>query len=134
MNLRIFLQAFVVLLAVSLIGYAFSWIGVNGTVVDSFWKLMALNLGLSIAVAFAAPFIRGIRPGDTLMAVQRKYVNQGDLVQNVMDTFFVTALEKGRVGSKIKVRLANNRRGEGVITALPGTITPASIRLTETEQ
>lgn len=133
MNLRVFAQAFAALLTLSLIAYAFSLAGVPGTLIDSFWKLMAFDVGISLATAYAFPYLRGIRAGDTLMATSQKYVAQGDIVQNIMNNYFVTALENGRINSKIKVRLANNRRGEGIITGLPGTFTPASIRLTESE-
>ncbi len=133
MNLRFLFKSFFALLALSLLGFAFSIVGVPGTPIDSFWKLFALSLGLAMVLGYLQPHVRGVRQGDVLMAVQRRYVSNGDLIQNVMDTYFVTALEDGRLGKKIRVRLANNRRGEGIITGYTGTFTPASIRLTESE-
>ncbi len=133
MNLRIFLQTFVLLLAVSLLGYAFSAIGVPDSPIDSFWKLFAFVLGLSIISAYLLPFIRGVRKGDQLAANVMRHQHNGDIIQQIISSYFVTALEDGRAGQKIRVRLANNRTGEGVITSYAGTLTPAQIRLTESE-
>lgn len=133
MNLRIFLQTFVLLLALSLLGYAFSLIGVQNSPIDSFWKLLAFDLGVAIVAAYLLPFIRGVRKGDQLAANVMRHAHNGDILQAIVSSYFVTALENGRVGQKIRVRLANNRTGEGVITAYAGTFTPAQIRLTESE-
>jgi hypothetical protein len=133
MNFRIFGQAFVILVAVSLLGYSFSVVGVANTPIDSFWKLMAFDLGIAIVAAYAAPHIRGVRKGDQLAANVMRHQHNGDIIQQIISSYFVTALQNGRLGQKIRVRLANNRTGEGIITAYAGTLTPAQIRLTESE-
>ena len=66
MNIKLFAQAAVALFAASLLAYAFNYVGVAGTVIDSFWKLIAFDLGASILFAFAWPHIRGVRKGDSL--------------------------------------------------------------------
>ncbi len=133
MNLRVFFQAFVLLLAVSLLGYAFSLAGVPNSAIDSFWKLLAFDLGLAIVAAYVLPSVRGVRRGDQLAANVMRHAHNGDILQAIVSSYFVTALENGRVGQKIRVRLANHRTGEGVVTAYAGTFTPAQIRLTESE-
>ena len=133
MNLKIFFQAFVILLALSLLGYSFSLLGVKDTPIDSFWKLIAFDLGVGIVAAYALPYLRGVRKGDQLAANVMRHSHNGDILQAIVSSYFVTALENGRVGQKIRVRLANNRTGEGVVTSYAGTLTPAQIRLTESE-
>ncbi|MBU1197982.1 hypothetical protein KJ765_05755 [Candidatus Micrarchaeota archaeon] len=137
MNLKILAKAFVALLATSLIAYSFSIIGVPGTPVDSFWKLFALVLGVSIVTGYAWPQLRGVRKGDMLMVVERRHQHEGDFIQNIIDSYLVTALEDGRIGNKIKVRISNQRnnnlKGEGVIISYAETLRPARIRLTESE-
>ena len=133
MNFRLFIQTFVLLLAVSLLGYSFSLVGVSNTPIDSFWKLIAFDLGISIVADYALPQLRGVRKGDQLAANIMRHQHNGDILQSIISSYFVTALENGRLGQKIRVRLANNRTGEGVITSYAGTFTPAQIRLTESE-
>ena len=133
MNFKLFIQSFVLLLAVSLLGYSFSAIGVANTPIDSFWKLIAFDLGVSIVAAYVLPYLRGVRKGDQLAANVMRHQHNGDIIQQIISSYFVTALEGGRIGSKIRVRLANSRTGEGFITSYAGTFTPAQIRLTESE-
>ncbi|MFH1106752.1 MAG: hypothetical protein V1787_02555 [Candidatus Micrarchaeota archaeon] len=133
MNLKIFFQAFVILLAVSLLGYGLSVAGVPGTAIDSFWKLIAFDLGIAIVASYLLPYIRGVRKGDQLAANVMRHSHSGDILQAIVSSYFVTALENGRVGQKIRVRLANHRTGEGVVTSYAGTFSPAQIRLTESE-
>src|SRR3989338_6936287 len=66
MNFKIFLQSFGLLLAASLMGYAFNVLGVTGSIVDSVWKLLAFDLGASLAIGISYPHIRGVRKNDEL--------------------------------------------------------------------
>ncbi len=104
------------------------------SLLDNFWAMEAVVLGISIIVGFAYPSIRGIRIGDNLVATipirQQVGMNQVDMVSGIS----VIALESGRIGKKIRVQLDASRKGEGIITAYAGILSPATVRLTETER
>lgn len=133
MNLGMLGRTFLLLLVVSLVGYSFSLIGVPGKPIDSFWKLFALIVAVSLIAGWAFPYIRGIRKNDQLVAYISRQVAHDNIVHNHIDSVLVTALTDGRIGQKIHVRLLNGKRAEGVITAYSGTFTPAAIKLTESE-
>ena len=135
MNISVLSKSFLVLLAASLIFYGLSGSTIYGLsiVSVSLWKLVALSLGISILFAFLYPYIRGVRKGDQELAVFRREAAHGNFIQAFLDSQTVTALENGRKGQKIRVRLLNNKRAEGIITSYAGTFSPATIKLTETE-
>ncbi|MEK6843566.1 MAG: hypothetical protein AABY04_03690 [Candidatus Micrarchaeota archaeon] len=133
MNLKVMGQVFMAMFLVSLIGYGFSFLGVMGTFVDSFWKLIALSLAISLVSGYVYPHVRGIKKEDQLLATLRRDVVHNNALHQHLDNVVVVATEEGRIGQKIKVKLWNGKRGEGIITQYAGTITPATIRLTESE-
>ncbi|MFA5247372.1 MAG: hypothetical protein WC408_05785 [Candidatus Micrarchaeia archaeon] len=137
MNIKLFAQCAVALFAASLLGYAFSYIGVAGTLIDSFWKLVAFDLGAAIAFAFAWPHIRGIRKGDALSTD----LGMGNLrmpgINVMVGTFGIGnafAAANGRVGQKIRIHLADGRRGEAKILEYAGTFSPARVQILEMEK
>ena len=134
MNVWLSGKAFLLLLAASLIGYAFSVIGVANTPIDSVWKLVALSLGVAIILGYGYPVARGVKKGDTMLAISRREVTHGNSIHSLLDQFLVTALENGRSGEKIRVRIAGGKSGEGVIAKYAGTLSPAQIKLTESER
>ncbi|MBI5224383.1 hypothetical protein HY989_00780 [Candidatus Micrarchaeota archaeon] len=133
MNLKVLGQVFMAMFIVSLVGYGFSFLGVPGSLVDSFWKLIALSLAISIIAGYAYPHVRGIKKDDQLLATIRRDVMHNNALHQHVDNVVVVATDEGRIGQKIKVKLWNGKRGEGVITQYAGTLTPATIRLTESE-
>lgn len=137
MNIKLFAQCTVALLAASLLGYAFSYIGVVGTAIDSFWKLVAFDLGAAIVFAFSWPHVRGVRKGDALATD----LSMGNLRMpglNVMvGTFGIgnaLAASNGRMGEKIRIRLSDGRRGEARVLEYAGTFSPARVQVLEMEK
>ncbi len=134
MNFKISLAVFLALVAVSLIGFAFSLVGVAGSAVDSVWKLVALSIGLSLVAGFIYPVVRGVRKGDVLSTTSTfiEKTPTGQIVSMfAMPT--AVAMQSGRVGSKILIQLPG-RQAEGVIIAYASTFSPATIKLVEIEQ
>lgn len=138
MDLRILSTALAVSLALALIGFALhqpinAALGLESSILDSVWQSLALGIGVSILMSLGWPHARGVRRGDRLVAqVPRTQQTPGGVFAFV-DNVVVIALEGGRTGGKIKVRLGNGRSGEGIITAYAGTFSPAVIQITETE-
>ncbi len=137
MDFKMLGKSFAILLAVSLLAYAFSVLGVAGTAIDSVWKLVALDIGVSILTAAAYPYIRGVRKGDEL-ATNGSVANIRGMGMNftignfgIADSF---ALSNGRVGKKIRIRLLDGRAGEGKIVEYAGLFSPARIQVTEIEK
>lgn len=134
MNLKISLVSFLLLLSLSLIAFAFSLIGVAGSVVDSIWKVVALCIGISLIAGFAYPHIRGVKKGDFLSSNTVFYDNrQGAAVINILGGPTALALQDGRVGQKIKVNF-QGRQAEAVIVAYASTFSSASVRIIEVER
>ena len=108
-------------------------LGWKESVFDSFWQLWAVAIGSSILIAFVFPYLRGVRKGDKLLAsVPRAHSTPAGVYAFVEQTF-ATALENGRTGQKIKLRLANGRTGEGIVAEYAGTFGPHIVQVTETE-
>ncbi len=134
MNFKISLVAFLLLFALSLMAFAFSLVGIAGTIVDSIWKLVALDMGLALITGFVYPHIRGVKKGD-LLATNAVYYNnraQGTII-NLFGGPTAIAMQSGRVGERIKVNF-QGRQAEGIIASYASTFSPAFIRVTEMEQ
>lgn len=134
MNLRVAINAFMLFTALSLIAYGFSayvnaFFGWQSSLFNEAWKLIALSTGAAIIAGFAYPHARGIRQGDQLMAFAKREQQFGALIEPL----FVTALEPGRRGRKIRVRLSNGALAEGIVLSYAGTFSPPTIQLTEKE-
>ncbi len=132
MNFKITIATFLLLVALSLIGFAFSLIGVPGSFVDSIWKLVALDIGLAIVAGFAYPFVRGVKKGD-LLATTVYYNSRGAGLASVLAGASAVALQNGRKGEKIKINF-QGRQAEGVVIAYASTFSPAVVRVTEIER
>lgn len=136
MNLLFTGKILLVFIATALLLYGFSPVfnsalGLETSLLSEAWKLIALALAGAIISGFAYPLVRGIKKGDVLLAsVKRAQNDQATISQDFIP---VVALEQGRKGSKIKIVFQNGLRGEGVITDYAGTISPPTLRLTETE-
>ena len=123
-----------VLACAAALSYAFSIQGVEGTLVDSPWKLFAAVIGFSIASGLAYPYLRGVRKGDFLVtSMARKHHHPSGTVFAFTETVFATALENGFKGQKIRVMLSDGRRGQGIIRSYAGTLSAASLELIESE-
>lgn len=137
MNLRALFYSFVFFSVISLLLYGFSVIGSSTalvkTPIDSFWKLFALSIAFSLIAGFAYPSLRGVKKGDQLIAFARRESTKGGMFAQFLNSIAVNALESGRLGERIKIRLADGTEGEGIITSYGGTFSPPSIKLTETE-
>lgn len=137
MNFKIFLQSFGLLLASSLIGYAFNVLGVTGSIVDSVWKLLAFDLGASLAIGISYPHIRGVRKNDELAINSSVASMRGPGINITFGSFGIAnayALSGGRIGDKIKVRLLDGRQGEGRVTDYAGLFSPAKVQMIEMEK
>jgi hypothetical protein len=137
MNLKLFAQSAVALFAVLCLGYAFNYIGVAGTAIGSFWQLVAFDIGASMVFAFAWPHIRGVRKGDALATD----LSMGNLRMPGINVMVGTlglpnayASGNGRIGSKIRIHLADGRRGEGRILEYAGSFSPARVQVLEMEK
>ncbi len=136
MNLKISLVAFLLLVSFSLIAFAFSLIGVAGSVIDSVWKVVALCLGLSLLTGFAYPHIRGVKRGDLLSTntiMHNGHNHPGATVINLLGGPTAVAMQSGRVGSRIKLNF-QGRQAEGIIVSYASTFSAAAVKITEMEQ
>lgn len=134
MNLKISLVSFLLLVSFSLIAFAFSLVGVAGSVIDSVWKVVSLCLGLSLLVGFAYPHIRGVKRGDLLSTNTTMHNHHaGATIINILGGPTAVAMQSGRVGSRIKVNF-QGRNAEGIIVSYASTFSPAAIKVTEMEQ
>ena len=138
MNLMILGRSLVILIALALISYGLhpyidSALGVKESIFDSVWQVLALAIGLSIMLSLAYPLVRGVQRGDTLMGEVPRTRSNGQSVLAFIESAPVIALEPGRQGQKIRVRLPNGKSAEGIIAAYAGTFSPAYIKITETE-
>lgn len=129
-----------ILTAISLVtyglsGYINSALGLGAqSIFSEPWKLIALSIGASILLGIAQPNIRGVKRGDKIFAFIQRTMMQGAQQVSFSDFLPATALEDGKVGSRIKVILPNGAEGEGIITAYQGAFSPPTIRLVESER
>ncbi|MFH1246871.1 MAG: hypothetical protein V1644_00685 [Candidatus Micrarchaeota archaeon] len=134
MNFKISLVSFLLLLSLSLIAFAFSLVGVAGSVIDSIWKVIALCVGLSLIFGFTYPYIRGVKRGDYLSTNAVSYDNHaGATIVNILGGPTAVALQSGRIGSKIKINF-QGRQAEGIIVSYASTFSQAMVKITEMEQ
>lgn len=138
MNLMVLGRSLLVLTAVALISYALhpyinSALGVEQSIFDSAWQTLALAIGLSIVLSLAYPHVRGVQKGDTLVGDVPRSRNMGQAILAFVESAPVIALEPGRQGQKIRVRLPNGKSAEGIVASYAGTFSPAYIKITETE-
>lgn len=140
MNVRVIATSVALLTALALIAFGFAdylnpLIGVpkgGSSLLNSFWSLEAIAIGFSILAGYLSPHVRGVKEGDKLVAVGSA-PSDGDGGMAFVSAVPVTALESGRVGAKIKVRLDPGHHGEGVILSYAGTFSPAMVKMTERE-
>lgn len=137
MNFRMVGKAFIAFVSVALVlyglsGYIETQLGWGPTLLGEAWKLIAIAVGLSLATGFVYPLVRGVKVGDQLITLLRQDMSKQGL-GILINASFVTALQAGRKGDKIRVRLSNGLNAEGVIQEYAGTLTPARIQLVETE-
>ena len=134
MNLRIIGKTFMLyastaLIAFGLSGYLNKALGLEASLLNEPWKMIAIAGGLSVLTGYLHPLLRGVKRGDQLITFVKRFSQQGTFVETV----FVTALEDGKKGAKIRVQLTNGALAEGIITDYAGTLTPPVIRLTDAE-
>ena len=140
MNLGLSAKAGMVLISISLVLYGLSSYlnplvgsGIQ-SILNEPWKLIALSVGVALLSGVAQPSLRGIKKGDRIFAFIQKNVRQGEQSFFFTDMVPVTALENGKVGSKIRVVLPNGARGEGIVLGYQGVFSPPTIKLVETER
>ncbi len=134
MNLKVSLVAFLLFLALSLVAFAFSFIGVAGTVIDSMWKLVALDLGISLILGFVYPHVRGVKQGDLLSTNSAFFDNRSaGIVLNMLAGPSAVALQNGRKGDRIKINF-QGRNAEGIVVSYAYTFSLATVKVTEMEQ
>ncbi|MBI5036653.1 hypothetical protein HZC09_04905 [Candidatus Micrarchaeota archaeon] len=139
MNLRITLKALGIYVSVAMVlygmsGYLAKTFSFDASLLADAWKMIALAVGLAFITGFVYPHLRAVRHGDQLMVFANRQLVVGGIQQNMMDLLFVTALEDGKRGQKIKFAFGNGMQGEGVITSYSGTFTPGMLKVTETER
>lgn len=134
MNFKISLISFLLLLALSLIAFAFSLVGVAGSVVDSVWKLIALCIGVSLVIGFAYPHLRGVKKGD-LLSTNTVYFDSRNpaAIMSIFAGPTAVALQNGRIGERIKVN-SQGRQAEAIVLSYASTFSHAVVRITEVEQ
>lgn len=138
MNLRLTFKSFVLLVSLSLVAYGLSaylnaWLAVESSILNEPWKLIALSTGASLVAGYAYPFLRGVRKGDELVASVLRNRSFGGRTVSMRESVIVTALNSAREGDKVKLRMPNGLKAEGVITDYAGTLSPARVQLTESE-
>ena len=109
------------LVSASLLVYAFV-----GLPLGLLARLLALSLGVSLVAPLAYPHLRGVKRGDSVVAVNRPGVPFFH-----MHTF--VALEDGKIGGRIHVSASENVWREAVIVSYAGLLTPAKVRVLENE-
>jgi len=95
---KYFFKCFAALFAISLVAYAFSLVGKEGQVIDSFWKLFAFDLGASLLAALFFPVLRGVRKGDVVMASYSEARMEGQNIFSFLNTVYATSLDNGHAG------------------------------------
>lgn len=136
MNARLAIQSALTLSALALLSYGLSdyvnaALGLEESLLNRPWQMLALALGSGLALGIFWPLVRGVRPGDRMVAfVQRR----NELFGIWSEGIGATALEAGRSGSRIRVRLGDGSLGEGVVSGYAGVFSPATLKLTETER
>lgn len=135
MNLRITLQASLLLSALALLVFGVSdainpLVGSSDTLLNKPWHLLALANGLALLAGLAWPYVRGVQLGDALVAFVRR---ENPMTGTWMEGISVTALQAGRLGARIKVRFGNGAWGEALVQKYAGILTPATVRLLESE-
>lgn len=138
MNLGVLVKSLAASVSVALVFFGLSGFlvqrGLPGAeFLSDVWRLVALGVGVSIVWAFAYPHVRGIKKGDSLIALFRRDAG-GPVRSAVLDVLFVTALEDGRVGERIKIVYGNGVHAEAQITSYGGTFSPGTVKITETER
>ncbi len=140
MNLGLALRIAMLLTALSLVAYglssyinAFLALG-QQSIFNEAWKLIALSLGFALLAGYAQPALRGVKKGDRVFAFVQRQIHQNGQNMLLNDTLPATALENGKVGSRIKVSLPNGLEGEGIVLGYAGVFTPSTIKLVETER
>lgn len=134
MNLKVSLVAFLLLVALSLIAFAFSFVGVPGSAVDSVWKLFALSLGVALVAGFAYPYLRGVKKGDVLSTnLVQMSPNGMSTIINLFGGPTAVAMQSGRKGDKININF-QGRQAEGIVISYASTFSPAQVKITEMEQ
>ena len=138
MNLRVAANAAMLCVTLALILYGMSsWIqatlGWKDNLLGDVWRLLAIALALAIIAGYAWPRVRGVRKGDVLITFARRHQQTPFGIATINEPIFVNALEAGRVGKKIRVSFQNGSLAEGIIEEYAGTLSPPTIRLTETE-
>jgi hypothetical protein len=109
-------------------------LGVEQSILNEAWQLVALAIAFSLVAGYAYPKLRGIRKGDSLVAFTRRARQVGARKIVTNGVTFVRAQQDGKQGEKINVKFANGLSGEGVIESYGGFLIPARIRITHAEK
>lgn len=134
MALPLTLRVFLLSTAASLISYF-----IFPMPLLSLAKLLALSVGMTMLLPVIYPHLRGVRKGDAVLAINPPQ-RQGMLGAIPMPLPFMqlggnfTALDSGRMGSRIRVSMADGTWREAEILSYSGFLQPARVRLLENNQ
>lgn len=125
-NLKVFFKSIVLFTACALIVYAVT----PNAGVDFLLKSLAFAFGLSLLMPFIYPHVRGVRAGDEVLVV----LSEGQLPFSILSApSFAVAMENGRIGSSIRVRLKDGSEEECVVISYAGLFNPAKVKVLQKE-
>jgi len=123
MKLSIFFKAFIVIVCISLLYFAFA---PEATVI-MLLKMLAVGMVASIALSIVYPELRGVKDGDTVAVVYGKTLTP--LLGRAG-----TAMEEGKKNNRIRVKLNNGSEVMGVVESYVGLVSPPRVRIVYEEK
>lgn len=123
MKLSIFFKAFIVIVCISLLYFAFA----PEATVMMLLKMAAVGTVGSIALSVVYPEMRGVKDGDTVAVVYGKTISP--LLGKAG-----TAMEEGKKNNQIRVKLNNGSEVVGIVESYVGIISPPRIRVVYEEK
>ena len=128
MALPLFLRVFLLSSALSLLSFAL----LPAVELATLAKLLALSLAMTMLIPVTYPHMRGVRRGDMVQAVNAPQRSFLSIPFFQMPGQYVS-LDSGRIGSRIKISMPDGNWREAVVLSYSGFLTPARVRLLETE-
>ena len=136
MNFSVTLRAFVLLSALALVLFGSgatinAALGLGDSIVSHFWNMEALALAFALIAGYAFPHVRGVRKGDSVVAVLPSVQYSGNEAVAFMKSGFALAASDARKGGRIRISLPNHREAEGIVTEYASTFSPAVVDVKE---
>jgi len=135
-NFSVALRSFVLLSALALVFFGLgatinAALGWQDSLLNHFWNMEALALAFALIAGYAYPHVRGVRKGDSVVAVLPSVQYSGSEAVAFMKSGFALAASDARKGGRIRIALPNHREAEGIVTEYAGTFSRAVVDVKE---